>query len=73
MDLLNKLGIVSLTLTLISLYLVGEKLAIGWLIFIISYGIQIYIFHKTKQLFLIVQMGILSVFSVYNFIKWTGG
>jgi hypothetical protein len=73
MDFLNKLGIVSLLLTLVSLYLVGEKVPIGWLIFIISYSIQVFIFVKTKQFFLIVQMGILSLFSVYNFIKWSGG
>jgi hypothetical protein len=72
MDFLNKLGIISLALTLISLYFVGEKIAIGWLIFIISYIIQIYVFYKTKQLFLIIQMAILSLFSVYNYFKWIG-
>jgi len=70
MDFLNKLGIVCLILTIVSLILVGEKIAIGWLIFIISYVIQIYIFHKTKQKFLIFQMVTLSFFSIYNYFKW---
>ena len=73
MDFLNKLGIVCLILTVISLIFVGEKIAIGWLIFIISYVIQIYVFHKTKQKFLIFQMLVLSVFSIWNYFKWTTG
>lgn len=73
MDFLNKLGIVCLILTVISLVLVGEKIAIGWLIFIISYAIQIYVFHKTKQKFLLFQMLVLSAFSIYNYFKWTIG
>ena len=73
MDILNKVGIVSLVLTLISLLLVGEKIAVGWLIFIISYGLQMFIFYKTKQKFLIIQMIILSLFSIYNYNKWIGG
>jgi len=73
MDILNKVGIVSLVLTLISLLLVGEKIAVGWLIFIISYSLQIFIFYKTKQKFLIIQMIILSLFSIYNYNKWIGG
>jgi len=73
MDILNKVGIVSLGLTLISLLLVGEKIAVGWLIFIISYALQMFIFYKTKQKFLIIQMIILSLFSIYNYNKWIGG
>ena len=73
MDILNKVGIVSLGLTLISLLLVGEKIAVGWLIFIISYALQMFIFYKTKQKFLIIKMIILSLFSIYNYNKWIGG
>lgn len=73
MDILNKLGVISLVLTLVSLFFVGEKIALGWLIFIVSYAIQIFVFYKTKQKFLIIQMVILSIFSIYNYNKWIGG
>lgn len=73
MDLLNKLGVVSLLLTIIALFLVGEKEAVGWPIFLASYVIQIYVFYKTKQKFLVVQMIVLSFFAIYNYSKWLGG
>ena len=72
MDFLNKLGIVSFFLTLIALYLLGEMNAWCHLIFLVSYSIQVYIFYKTKQWFLIIQMAALFIFSVYNYFKWIG-
>ena len=72
MDLLNKLGIISFCLTLVALYLLGEMNAWCHIIFLGSYTIQIYIFFKTKQWFLIFQMIALFLFSVYNYFKWIG-
>jgi len=73
LDILNKIGIFSFTLTLIALYLLGEMNAWCHLIFMVSYVAQIYIFYKTKQWFLIVQMIALFLFSIYNYFKWIGG
>ena len=68
MDLLNKLGIVSFILTIIALYILPLS-NLGWLIFLPSYAIQIYIFYKTKQWFLIGQMAVLFIFSSVNFFR----
>lgn len=73
MNILNKIGLVSFIFTLVGLYLLGEKNAWCHPIFLVSYTMQIYIFIKTKQWFLIIQMGALSAFSVYNYFKWIGG
>jgi len=72
-DILNKLGVISFIFTLIALYLLGEMNAWCHIIFLLSYSIQVYIFYKTKQWFLIFQMIALFIFSVYNYFKWTGG
>ncbi len=72
MDFLNKLGIISFVLTLIALYLLHIKNEIGWIVFLPSYAIQVYIFFKTKQKFLIFQMIVLFVFSIVNYFKWVG-
>lgn len=69
MDFLNKLGIISFILTVLALYILGGKNDIGWLIFLPSYAIQIYIFYKTKQWFLIGQMSVLFIFSLVNFFR----
>jgi hypothetical protein len=68
MDLLNKLGIASFILTIIALYVLPLS-NLGWLIFLPSYAIQIYIFYKTKQWFLIGQMAVLFIFSSVNFFR----
>jgi len=68
MDFLNKLGIVSFILTIIALYVLPLN-NIGWLIFLPSYALQIYIFYKTKQWFLIGQMVVLFGFSFVNFFR----
>lgn len=73
MDILNKLGAISFILTLVALYFLQVKDSLGWIIFLPSYAIQIYIFFKTKQKFLIFQMIVLFVFSIVNYFKWIGG
>lgn len=70
MDVLRKLEIVSLITTLIGLYLLGEKISYGFLIFNISLVCQVYIFFKGKNWFLVCQMIVLIVFNSYNFLKW---
>ncbi len=70
MDVLNKLGIVSFTLTLIALYLLQIHNRFGWVVFLPSYAAQVYIFFKTKQKFLIIQMIVLFIFSLVNFFIW---
>lgn len=72
MDTLNKIGLGSFIITLAALYLLGEMNPWAHILFLASYSGQIYIFAKTKQWFLIVQMGALFVFSIYNYFKWIG-
>jgi hypothetical protein len=64
------LSCVSLILTLGGLYLVGEKNPIGWLVFIVSYAVQMFIFGISKNVFLIIQMVLLTYFSLINYLKW---
>lgn len=73
MDFLGKLGATSFVITILALYLLGSKNALAHIVFLFSYGIQIYIFHKTKQWFLIAQMGVLFIFSIVNYFRWTIG
>jgi len=73
MDLLNKLGIVSFTFTIIALILLVSKDPFSQIVFLISYTMQIYIFVKTKQWFLIGQMVLLSCFAIFTYFKWTIG
>lgn len=73
MALLRKLEIVSLLTTLIGLYLISEKIAIGFLVFDISLICQAIIFYSQKNRFLIFQMFVLIVYNTYIYFKWTGG
>ena len=71
MDLLvNILSCISLVLTFGGLYLVGEKKPSGWIIFIVSYSLQMVVFVISKNTFLFLQMLLLSYFSFFNFLKW---
>ena len=72
MDILNKLGIISFLLTMLALWLLGENIVYGWLVFLPSYALQMYIFFRTKQAFLIAQMCVLFAFSVVNFLNLEG-
>jgi len=73
MGILRLLEIVSLITTLIGLYLLGEKIALGFLIFTVSLACQLYIFYKGKNWFLVVQMVVLIIFNMFNYNKWIGG
>lgn len=73
MGLLRILEITSLITTLIGLYLIGEKLPAGFMVFNISLLCQAYIFYVGKKWFLIIQMGVLISFNMFNYLKWTGG
>lgn len=73
MGFLRILEIVSLVTTLIGLYLLGEKEALGFLIFTVSLICQFYIFYKGRNWFLVIQMLVLIIFNIYNYNKWIGG
>jgi len=70
MGLLRTLEIISLITTIIGLYLLGEKVAFGFLVFTASLACQMYIFYKGKTWFLFFQMIVLIVFNIVNYIKW---
>ncbi len=68
-------SIISLVTTLIGLYLLGEKKALGFVIFTISLSCQAYIFYVPDHRdgpnwFLIFQMVVLIVFNLINYRKW---
>jgi len=71
MDVLMILGIVSLITTIIGLYLLGEKNALGFIIFTISLMCQMCIFYVQHNWFLVIQMVVLIVFNIRNYKKWT--
>jgi len=67
------LSIISLITTLIGLYLLGEKKALGFLIFTASLACQMYIFYTQKNWFLVFQMVVLIAFNIVNYRKWVRG
>jgi len=67
---LNFLGCVAFVLTLIGMYLIGGKIIWCWPVFIISYLVQVFIFYKTRQWFLILTMIALIFFSIINYLRW---
>ena len=69
----NYLEILSLITTILGLILLGEKDALGFLVFDVSLACQIVIFSRQKNRFLIFQMIILICFNTYNYMKWIGG
>jgi hypothetical protein len=70
---LKVLEIVSIIATIAGLYLLGEKIALGFIVFTISLICQAVIFYKNKNWVLIFKMLILVVFNIYNYFKWIGG
>jgi nicotinamide riboside transporter PnuC len=70
MDILNWLGLSAFLLTILAMYLAGRPDKRCWIIFIVSQVIQIYIFYKTTQWFLILQMLVLITFNCINYFKW---
>jgi len=67
---LNIMGAFAFLLTCAGLMILRFKNSNGWLILLPSYLIQIIIFWETKQYFLLLQMIVLLVFSLLNYIKW---
>ena len=70
MGFLRIIEISSLITTIVGLYLLGEKNSFGFILHSVSVACQSYIFYKNKNWFLIVQMAILFVFNIWNYIKW---
>ena len=75
MDVLTILSIISLITTIIGLYLLGEKNALGFIVFTVSLMCQAYIFYMPDHRdgpnwFLVFQMLVLIVFNLRNYKKW---
>jgi len=66
----NTIGLLSFILTFIGLIYLGRVDKFCHLIFMVSYSLQIYLFYKQKQYFLIMQMTTLFIFSVVNYSMW---
>lgn len=64
-------GLIVLILTIIAMYFLGIKEKITYIIFTVSQLIQIYIFYKKKQGFLILTMIILIFLNIVNYFKWS--
>ena len=61
---------VSLITTIVGLYLLGEKKALGFIIFAVSLTCQGYIFISQENWVLVFQMLVLIIFNIINFRKW---
>lgn len=66
----NTLGLISFIFTFIGLVYLGKVDKICHVIFCVSYTLQIYLFYKQRQYFLIMQMTTLFIFSVINYSMW---
>jgi hypothetical protein len=70
MDFLNLLGCITFFLTAIAMYLVGVPSIWCFGFFCVAQTLQIIIFYKTRQWWLIAQMVFLIAFNIVNHIKW---
>jgi hypothetical protein len=61
---------ISLITTLIGLYYIGEKNKLGFVHHTISVIIQGYLFFVLQNWFLVIQMLILAIFNVRNYLLW---
>lgn len=68
---LRILEIISLITTIVGLYLLGEKVAFGFILFTASIICQMFIFYLGKNWFLVIQMLVLVFFNMRNYFKWT--
>ena len=71
LTLYNTIGLISFILTFVGLIYLGEVNKICHLIFCCSYILQIYLFYKQKQFFLILLMITLTIFALLNYFLWT--
>jgi len=77
MDLLKKLfsdfsilGLIVFVLTILAMWLIGIPSKIAFIVFTIAQILQIYIFYKKNQGFLILTMIALIVFNGVNYYRW---
>ena len=61
---------VSLITTIIGLYYIGEKDKRGFIYHTVSVSCQAWLFYIEDNWFLIIQMIILIIFNIRNYIKW---
>jgi hypothetical protein len=71
MDLLNWLGLSAFSLTLFALYLLGVPNRLNFIVFCVSYLIQMIIFMVDERWFLLAQMIVLFIFSLVNYLRWS--
>lgn len=64
------LGIISLISTIIGIYYVSEKKAVGFLLYTISLACQYKIFLDQENWFLVFQMLLLIALNLYTYFKW---
>ncbi len=77
MDFLRKLfgdfsilGLIVFILTILAMWLIGVPSKIAFIVFTIAQILQIYIFYKKNQGFLILTMIALIVFNGINYYRW---
>jgi len=77
MDILKKLfsdfsdlGLVVFILTIVAMWLIGVPDKIAFIVFSIAQVLQIYIFYKKNQGFLILTMIALIIFNGINYYRW---
>jgi len=77
MDFLRKLfgdfpilGLIVFILTILAMWLIGVPSKIAFIVFTIAQTLQIYIFYKKNQGFLILTMIALIVFNGINYYRW---
>lgn len=61
---------ISLPTTIIGLYFLGEKNKLGFVYFTISLLCQLVLFAAQKNIFLSLQMIVLIVFNIRNYLLW---
>lgn len=66
----NVLGFISLLLSVVALYLLSIPNISCYILFLISFVVQVIIFYRTKQWFLVFQMFIFFSFNLFVYIEW---
>lgn len=64
------ISIISLLTTIVGLWYLGEKKKAGYVWFTVSLCCQAYLFYLVENYFLILQMGVLILFNIKNYLKW---
>jgi len=66
----STLELISLVLSCVALYLLSIPYVGCYIIFLISFVLQSFIFYRKKQWFLLLQMAVLFAFNFYVYIEW---